>query len=100
VQIGKQQIEIAEAHEQVVGQELVISELQADHASAVVDFLSNKFTSVELYDDIYQLDQYAFETDKRKLQLSRTIGSARLASSRSPHRWRCSIVTFRATTCV
>jgi hypothetical protein len=50
VRIGAQQVKIAEDHVRVVGQEQVIAELQADHAEAVVDFLSNKFTDVELYD--------------------------------------------------
>ena len=138
----------------VVAQERNIAALQAEHATAVVDFLSSKFTNVELYDwmsdvlqrvygfflqhatsmarlaadqlaferqetpppfiqadywratsdgsqisdgangqgpdrrgltgsarlleDIYKLDQYAFETDKRKLQLSKTISLAQL----------------------
>ncbi|HEV8193140.1 MAG TPA: hypothetical protein VGP82_16890 [Ktedonobacterales bacterium] len=35
--------------------------------------------SARLLRDIYQLDQYAFDTDTRKLQLSKTIALARLA---------------------
>jgi hypothetical protein len=35
--------------------------------------------SARLLRDIYQLDQYAFDTDKRKLQLTKTISLARLA---------------------
>jgi hypothetical protein len=34
--------------------------------------------SARLLQDIYQLDQYAFDTNKRKLQLSKTISLARL----------------------
>jgi hypothetical protein len=34
--------------------------------------------SARLMQDIYQLDQYAFESDKRKLQLSKTISLARM----------------------
>ena len=34
----------------VTGQERTIAAIQSDHAEAVVDFLSNKFTNVELYD--------------------------------------------------
>lgn len=153
VRIGAQQVKIAEDHVRVVGQERVIAEMQADHAREVVDFLSNKFTNVELYDwmsdilegvysfflqqatsvaqlaasqlaferqappppfiqadyweapgdgmgtgtdgkspdrrgltgsarllqDIYQLDQHAFDTNKRKLQLTKTISLAQLA---------------------
>jgi hypothetical protein len=35
--------------------------------------------STRLLQDIFRLDQYAFETDKRKLQLTKTISLARLA---------------------
>ena len=35
--------------------------------------------SARLLQDIYQLDQYAFETNKRKLQLTKTISLARMA---------------------
>jgi hypothetical protein len=35
--------------------------------------------SARLLQDIYQLDQYAFESDKRKLNLSQTFSLARLA---------------------
>jgi hypothetical protein len=35
--------------------------------------------SVRLLQDIYQLDQYAFDTNKRKLQLAKTISLAQLA---------------------
>lgn len=35
--------------------------------------------SARLLQDIYQLDQYAFETDRRKLQLTKTISLAREA---------------------
>lgn len=151
VEIGAQQIELANQRLQVVEQERVIAALQAEHAAQVVDFLSNKFTNVEMYDwmsnvlegvygfflqqatavaklaenqlaferqqvpppfiqadywdtsdgntlanlgngsgpdrrgltgsarllqDIYQLDQYAFETDEKKLHISRTISLA------------------------
>jgi hypothetical protein len=152
VLIGGQQVKIAQDHVRVAGQERLIAEMQAGHAEAVVDFLTNKFTNLELYDwmsdvlarvysfflqqatamaqvaanqlaferqevpppfiradywqapgdegmdgsdgkapdrrgltgsarllqDIYQLDQYAFETNKRKLQLTKTISLARL----------------------
>lgn len=153
VLIGQQQVLTARDHQNVAQQEQVIAQIQADHAQAVVDFLANKFTNVELYEwmsgilgrvysyflqqatatarlaqdqlaferqeksmaviqadywrtpsesgtgdganptvdrrgltgsarllqDIYQLDQYAFETNKRKLQLTKTISLARLA---------------------
>jgi hypothetical protein len=153
VRIGAQQVTTAEDHVRVVGQERVIAQMQADHAAAMVDFLSNKFTNVELYEwmsnvlegvysfflqqatamaqlaanqlgferqevpppyiqadywqapndtgavtttdgqapdrrgltgsarlmqDIFQLDQYAFQTNKRKLQLSKIISLVQL----------------------
>lgn len=169
VEIGNQQITIAENHERVVGQELVIAEMQRDHAEAIVEFLSNKFTNVELYDwmidilervysfflqqatsvaklaenqlaferhetppayiqadyweapteemggqtdgrapdrrgltgsarllqDIYQLDQYAFETDKRKLQLTKTISLTRLSPAEFQRFLETGVMTFR-----
>jgi hypothetical protein len=153
VRIGAQQIRIANDHVRVTEQERVIAGLQSDHAEATVDFLSNKFTNVELYDwmsgilegvysfflqqatamaklaenqlaferqeappafiqadyweapsdemggstdgrapnrhgltgsalllqDIYQLDQHAFDTNKRKLQLTKIISLAQRA---------------------
>lgn len=45
--------------------------------------------SVRLLQDIYELDQYAFETNRRKLQLTKTISLATLAPSE--------FETFRAT---
>jgi hypothetical protein len=156
VQIGVQQVQLAQDRVRVVGQEREISLMQSEHAEAVVDFLANKFTNVELYDwmseilervysfflqqtasiarlaaaqlaferqeipppfiqedywdapdgsmtndptggrnlerrgltgsarllqDIFRLDQYAFETDRRKLQLTKTISLALLAPS-------------------
>jgi hypothetical protein len=153
IRIGAQQVKIANDHVRVTEQERVIAGLQSDHAEATVDFLSNKFTNVELYDwmsgvleevysfflqqatamaklaenqlaferqevppafiqadyweapsdemggntdgrapnrhgltgsarllqDIFQLDQHAFETNKRKLQLTKTISLAQKA---------------------
>lgn len=153
VRLGEQQIRIAQDRVRVVGQERVISQMQADFAEETLDFLTNKFGNAELYDwmvgilegvysfflqqatataklaedqlaferqevspsyiqadywevpndnfstsqnnntpdrrgltgsarllqDIYQLDQYAFDTDQRKLQLTKTISLARLA---------------------
>src|SRR5260370_37062644 len=35
--------------------------------------------SARLLQDIYQLDQYAFDANKRKLQLTKTISLARMA---------------------
>ena len=49
LRIGRQQIVLAEDRVRIVGQERAIAELQTMHASAVVDFLSTKFTNAELY---------------------------------------------------
>jgi Tc toxin complex TcA C-terminal TcB-binding domain len=152
--IGDQQKKIATDHVQIATQERVIAGIGADNAKDTVEFLTNKFTNVELFDwmsnilegvysyflqqatamatlagnqlaferqevppafinsdywnvpsesstlgntadkttdrrgltgsarllqDIYQLDQYAFATNKRKLPLTKTISLARLA---------------------
>ena len=151
--IGEQQKKLAGDHVQITAQERNIAGIQADNAKDMVEFLSNKFTNVELFDwmsnvlegvysfflqqatamaklagsqlaferqeipptiinsdywkppsenngpasvdgngpdrrgltgsarllqDIYQLDQYAFDTNKRKLPLTTTISLARL----------------------
>ncbi len=151
--IGTQQINIAQDHLRITGQEREIARVQGEHADDVIEFLNTKFTSIELYhwmsgvaesayryflqqassmarlaenqlaferqerppafiqndywdaprdagissaesnnvtdrrgltgstrllQDIYRLDQYAFETDERKLQLTKTISLARL----------------------
>ena len=152
--VGTQQINLAQDHVRVVVQERVNAGIQAGHAEETLEFLANKFTSVEFYDwmratmgliyryflqqatamaqlaqhqlaferqevppDVIQsdyweipdeagtgaygegeqpdrqgitgsarllqhmtkLDLYAFETDKRKLQLSQTFSLAQLA---------------------
>ena len=154
VQISGQQILLALNQRQMALMERELAGLQLDHATAVVDFLVNKFTNAELYEwmsgvlsrvysyflqqatamaqlgqaqldferqepalsviqsdywqasmeessngytdgegpdrrgltgsarllqDIYQLDQYAFETKQRKLQLTQTLSLAQLA---------------------
>ena len=154
VAIGTQQITLANDRVGIVTQEKVIAELQTSNAKDTIEFLTTKFTSVNLYDwmsdileriyrfflqqatamaqlaenqlaferqevppsyiqadywnapsdgatgsnsntpapdrkgltgsarllqDIYQLDQYAFNTNKRKLQLSKTFSLALLA---------------------
>src|SRR6266536_2605163 len=152
--IGEQQKKIANDHVQIVTQERAIAAIGADNARDSVEFLTTKFTNVELYDwmshvlegvynfflqqatamaklgenqlaferqevppayikadywnvpsetsvlgntdgqgsdrrgltgsarllqDIYQLDQYAFSTNKPKLPLTKTISLSRLA---------------------
>ncbi len=150
IRIGFQQVKLAGDQVRVAGQERQIAVIQSEHAEATIDFLSNKFTNVDLYDwmsgvlqrvyafflqqatavaqlaanelaferqqvpppyiqsdyweapsedsgdgkapdrrgltgsarllqDIYQLDQYAFDTNKRKLQLTKTLSLARMA---------------------
>lgn len=153
IRIGNQQVKIAQDRVRISEQDRRIAELQQQHAEASIDFLSGKFTNVELYDymgnvlgnvyryflqeangiaklaqnqiaferqeavqsfiqddyyenptdnnaitspggnapdrrgltgsarllqDVYKLDQYAFESDKRKLQISKTFSLASL----------------------
>jgi Tc toxin complex TcA C-terminal TcB-binding domain/Bacterial Ig domain len=148
VAISDQQVQLAKDHQNIVGQERSIAQMQQSDAQATVEFLARKFTNAELYEwmsgilsqvyryflqqasamaqlaqhqlaferqevpptfvqndywqppvdgsgpasdrrgltgstrllqDIYQLDQFAFGTNKRKLQLTKTISLARLA---------------------
>jgi hypothetical protein len=153
VNIGAQQIALAQTHTDVVRQEQSIAQTQRDQARATVEFLANKFTNAELYEwmsgilggaysyflqqatamaqlaqhqlaferqetppafiqadyweapgdtatpgggqgtepdrrgltgsvrllqDLARLDQFAFETNKRKLQLAQTFSLAQL----------------------
>ncbi|MFV2055919.1 MAG: LamG-like jellyroll fold domain-containing protein [Thiohalomonadales bacterium] len=151
IEIGGQQIALAGIQKQVVEQERAISGLQSEQAEAVIEFLNNKFTNLELYEwmsdilsqvysyflqqatalaqlaqnqlaferqerppafiqgdywqissdlnnqnnpepdrrgltgsarllqDLYKLDLYAFDTNKRKLQLAQVFSLAQLA---------------------
>jgi len=169
IAIGAQQTRIAQDHVRVVGQERAIAELQTQNEERTVDFLSTKFTNVELYDwmievlegvyryflqqatamaklaesqlaferqettppfiladywqsaseetfggsgngtgpnrrgltgsarllqDIYQLDQYAFETNKRKLQLQKTLSLAQLMPGEFQRFRESGVLTF------
>jgi hypothetical protein len=166
VAIGNQQLGIARDGVRVTTQERVIAQLEADNASRTVDFLSTKFTNVELYDwmagvlqgvyryflqqatsvaqlaqsqlaferqetappfiqadyweppsqssgsdaqqpdrrgltgsarlleDIYRLDQYWFDTNKRKLQLTKTISLAQLAPVELQQFRETGVITF------
>lgn len=49
IKIGQQNVKISETRVQISAQEKRISELQKQHAQESLDFLKNKFTSVELY---------------------------------------------------
>jgi hypothetical protein len=48
--IGEQQVKLAEDHVLITGQELAMAEIQVEHADAILDFLSNKFTNMELHE--------------------------------------------------
>jgi hypothetical protein len=50
IAIGNQQIRVAQDRTRITRQERVIAQLDADNAERTVDFLSTKFTNVELYD--------------------------------------------------
>jgi len=50
--------------------------------------------SARLLQDIYRLDQYAFETARRKLQLTKTISLARLAPSEFQAMKTSGVMTF------
>ena len=154
VEIAVQQIQIADSQVEITKQERLIAGIQVNNAKDSIEFLTNKFTNLELFDwmsgilegvyryflqqatsmaklaenqlaferqevppvfiksdyweassegdavgssdgngpdrrgltgsarllqDIYQLDQYAFDTNKRKLQLTKTISLAQQA---------------------
>lgn len=170
VKIGNQSIKVAQSRLRVSGQEHAISELQQDHAEATLDFLTTKFTNVELYDfmsetlegvysyflqqatataklamnqlaferqelppafivddywqvptdgaavatvgsnapdrrgltgsarllqDITKLDQFAFDTDKRKLQMSKTFSLSNLAPIEFQQFKDSGVITFQ-----
>jgi hypothetical protein len=69
-------------------QEAPVSFIQADYWQAPSDTSSSDSQAVDrrgltgsarLLRDLYQLDQYAFDTNKRKLQLTKTISLAQFA---------------------
>jgi len=72
-------------------QEPALSVVQSDYWQATIEGSSNGNTdgagpdrrgltgSARLLQDIYQLDQYAFETKQRKLQLTQTLSLAQIA---------------------
>jgi hypothetical protein len=53
--------------------------------------------SARLLQDLYQLDQYAFETDKRKLQLTKTISLAALAPIEFQRFRETGVLDFKTT---
>ncbi|MDO7877731.1 hypothetical protein Q5H93_23545 [Hymenobacter sp. ASUV-10] len=60
IEIGQQQIHLSEDRMRIVGQEKRISELQLDHAEVLLNFLTTKFTSAELYDWMSQVLESAY----------------------------------------
>lgn len=50
LQVAGQQIVLAQDQQQISVQEQLIASMQLDHATQVLDFLSNKFTNAELFD--------------------------------------------------
>ena len=51
--------------------------------------------SARLLQDIYQLDQYAFKTDRRKLQLTKTISLAHMAPAEFQRFRETGVMTFQ-----
>lgn len=167
VLVGEQQITLAQDNARITRQELNIAEMQANHAEAIAEFLTNEFTNEELYDwmssilenvysyflqqatsiaklaenqlaferheipsgiiqpdywdppsegqvgtesasvdrrgltgsarllrDIYQLDQYRFDTEKRKHQLSKTISLSQLTPAELQRFRETGVITF------
>jgi hypothetical protein len=171
IRIGSQQIRVSQDRVAITEQEVTIARLQTDHAKDTLEFLTNKFTNVELYDwmsgvlegvysyflqeatavaklaehqlaferqqmppqfiqadyweapsedmglslqgnapdrrgltgsarllqDIYQLNNYAIETDQRKLQLTKTISLSTLAPVEFQQFRETGVLTFRTT---
>lgn len=169
IQIGDQQIKIANDGVDITEQEVAISKLQVDQAKDIIEFLREKDTSAELYDwmqgilkgiysyflqqatamaklaenqlaferqepspgfiqhdywvapsenamggasenatdrfgltgsarllaDIYKLDQYHFDTEKRKLQLSKNISLASAAPFEFQRFRETGVITFQ-----
>jgi hypothetical protein len=53
--------------------------------------------SARLLQDIWQLDQYAFETNKRRLQLTKTLSLARMGPAEFESFRRTGVLTFSTT---
>lgn len=60
IKINQQQIKISNDQLKITGQEKRISQLQLDHATAVLNFLTTKFTNAELYDWMSGILQSAY----------------------------------------
>jgi uncharacterized coiled-coil protein SlyX len=75
IQIAAQERLVEEGGVQVAEQQRNISELEADHAERIVDFLYTKFGSVELYDWLSQVFEQAYAA-----VLQHATATARLAA--------------------
>jgi peptidoglycan hydrolase-like protein with peptidoglycan-binding domain len=82
VRIGAQGVKIAEDHVRVVEQERVIAEMGADNAKEVVDFLSTKFTNVELYDWMSGVLEGVYSFFLQEATAMAQLASAQLAFER------------------
>jgi len=76
LRIGLQQGQIETDGLRVAEQERTIAQLQADHADQLVDYLTTKFTNVELYDWMSEQLQRAYAT-----VLQHATSTARMAAS-------------------
>lgn len=61
IKIGGQQIKIAEDRVRIVGQEKRIAEMQSSYAEDTLNFLSSKFTNVQLYEWIVRILQRTYD---------------------------------------
>ena len=91
-------------------QERSINYIRADYWKSPTEFINLTNTegvnepdrrgltgSARLLEDIYRLDQYAFETDQRKLQLTQTFSLAQLAPFEFQHFRETGILPFNTS---
>jgi hypothetical protein len=82
IKINQQQIKIANDQVKVRGQEKRISQLQLDHASAVLNFLTTKFTNAELYDWMSGILQGAYSYFLQQATATARLAEQQLAFER------------------
>ena len=82
VVIASQEIRIEEESVRIAEQQRTISELELDQAEQLVDFLSTKFTSVELYDWMIPILERAYSSVLQYGAATGRLGSAQLAYER------------------
>ena len=82
IKINQQQIKIANDQVKVVGQEKRISQLQLDHATAVLTFLTTKFTNAELYDWMSGILQSAYSYFLQQATATARLAEQQLAFER------------------